>query len=135
MNTQTLPEIKFQFIESGKKLSDNFCLSHEALIFVPTTYDVDKQLPAVLIESVVESIRHLCAIRFGGANNETAREGSWVSDDKRMVDEKNIVVHVLFGELTPEVDTWFGNLADSIKESLSQESVLIVIHNVLGYFA
>lgn len=135
MNTQT-STIKFEFIETGEKLSDNFSLGYEALIFIPTTYDGNKPLPTKIINEIAAKIRHLCAVKFGGANSEGVRVGSWVSDKLGMIDEKNIVVHVLFGTWDEETDQWFGSLGESIKIALSQESVLIVINDsVKAYFA
>lgn len=121
---------QFQVISSGKSLADCFVLGHSVSIFVPSTVNVDNEADSSFIQAVVDFVAVELSNKFGGGNAESPRKGFWVSDNVGLVVEGVIPVNASFVERTPENEAFIIDLASTVKQLMSQESVYFTIDGV-----
>jgi hypothetical protein len=121
---------KLEFVvsadEDASSFDDCLLLQHEVTFFVPSTLGPDTHAPELAAE-MLEYIEEELARAYGGVTGYEPARGGWMSDAVGMVREGVTPVTVYVEELTQEVKAHLFGLVRSIKNTMRQESVLLVV--------
>lgn len=112
--------------ENNDPFAECFALPHEAILFVPSTFEVNK-VDHVLQREVLDYIESELSSAYGGATENAPCSGKWMSPEKGLVSEQVVPVTCYLSELSHDVKTHILRLARYIRDTMRQESVLFVV--------
>lgn len=101
-------------------------LAHEVTIFVPSTSDVNNQNYALQSE-VMSKLGTSLSSRFGGTTENAPAKGLWISEEMGLVADSIIPLTTYTPDFSEETQDYFISLGEYVKNTMSQEMVLIVV--------
>ncbi|UVI31106.1 DUF3574 domain-containing protein [Paenibacillus spongiae] len=110
----------------GSKLNDQFHLSHEVKIYVPSTVKGDIPITDEAHEKFVDEALTKFSNMFGGAT-AVEGEGAWVDDNKKLIKEKVTIVYAFAEKLDKEAINQVVDYAKQMKEKLAQSSISLEV--------
>ena len=117
--------------KNKKTLKNLFKLSHKVSLYVPTKDKNNQELPAELIQKMVD----LTATKFsevnGGATSTNAL-GYWKSVAGELIKEKVVVVFSYSNELENSIEAAIET-GEQLKEMANQDAISLEVNNEL-YF-
>src|SRR5690606_30723728 len=99
----------------------------EISITIPSTFDVDKELPSHVYKGYVNGIEMMLSELAGGCTTVEA-EGNWVSSNRKLVKEKITVVTVSV-EVTEELMIEIRAMAVWLASVLKQEVIFLKVNH------
>lgn len=126
MSTQITTVSQPWTVAQSDPFAELFQLPHEAVLFVPSTFNVD-QVDLALQSQVVNEVAQVLAKQFGGVTVESPAKGGWLSDQVGMVWEQVVPVKVYMPDLDQVAKQTLVNMARHIKTTMHQEAVLLVV--------
>jgi len=112
------------------KLENMFSLSCNVVVYVPSTYNVDKKIDN---KKQVESVASLLADYFGGSTSEKCK-GYYKANSGKMISEDIIKVYAFCDteSLNNNIDNVIA-ICENLKTEMKQESIALEINNKM-YF-
>lgn len=112
-----------------------FTLNHKIAIYIPSTYNINENIPESVHQAWVDKAATLLSESFGGAT-ATKCMGYWVSDTKGLVKEQPTMVFAYCEEsaLQLYIDK-IVDFAKSMNTELKQDAIGIELDNKMGFIS